>query len=611
VKKTVILVATVLLAVWLLREAGQRSGPRSAPALDAVGSRDGSLEPPDRVEVSPGARSILHRAPHAPVHGTFRAYRRTGSVFEHRFARLTLVGEGGEAHRIQLRGDSWSADLPTGTSLRVSEIRVDGRDAVPRRRELRVRTDEPVVIEADLAYAGNIRVVDASTARDLEQVTVVRARSLLEEGFLAPPPEVRASPDVFAESSPVSVPESRGMHTYWVGAAGYAWKRMSRRGDDPHERRVALEPGGTLVIDSSPNSAPATGTVEILRLTDAGEQLYLGFSMKKDAKSELAGMPPGAYRIQLRAHEPGNMPAVLRRAEANVVAGQSRIVWLREAVDTDAIATLEGEIETHGRTRSNLQLTIERIDASEAHEQAFLTIPGSMMSEARPGAYSWSTRRMSPGVYLLTVLPIGLELVQEVRPGEPSRVLIQLGELADLHVRVLDAEDGTELEGAALRVRHADSEGGWSIGSPAELAPGRFELFAYRSGYAGHHELLDLGPGHRELEIRLRPQRTYERDLVLRADDIDVPAEISFWASAEVTALDSNGELLGLTPLNLGSMDPMPRTSNAAAYARLRVTQPGTYRVRLPALPEHRRPEAIDLLVSEPPGATHTISLAR
>lgn len=586
-----------------------------APALDRDGAPDGrSAEaPPEHLALAsalgaatpPGRRSL--RSLHPYVLGT-ALFEPDGSTAECE-AKWLLRWEpvsGRQARLLTLVGE---LDLPGGSPgdrIRVIDASSGERSVSPRVREVVLGQDFDVVFEGDLPAQAGLRVVDGRTGEDLSEVRIV-PWTCSDSRYELPPVAAQRDGCGRVERPPLSLPGGLRHRAFWIGADGYAWRRI-RFGAASSDPLYALEPGGGVRILAEAPSNPgwsyhlrvrglSTGTSTPRTLTQ--EPLTASVPLQLD------GLLEGTHRIDFIARDSEGRETTVLEREVTVAAGEVTEL----AVDLGA----GWNPREQGRIRLDLLLedpadrTVFEVEVTALDPETSDTDSTPIVDdEPTPGlGFVWLSGWRPLGRHRVRVLPGTAEATVEVESGSKAWASLRVPALPKLSLWFTDAGTGAAVEGVDVYWREQGRDRWRAVdaslfpsGAPFPVALGPIEVALRAPGYrtlvteleiheAWNEELLDLtSVDPRDILVRLQQ------------DGHAVPIPTETWT--RVAVLDAGGE-----PARLGVRGSSRGTEEAGfadgASAWLTVDGPGAYSVSLPEIPGFEPPAAHTVVVADEP----------
>jgi hypothetical protein len=291
-----------------------------------------------------------------------------------------------------------------------------------------------------------LHVVDAETAAPLTQVSVLtKWRSDAGAGQDHPGPHFDADFFVRERPSPVRLPRVRGVRSYWVTAAGYAWSFLQVDHESGGQRYVRLERGGRLevqIVGKDP-------TIEIhfrLRSQSSGRVVTSFLVNEGTGWQRLWGVPPGDYDARVEIGSATGEVLELARAQTKVRAGETTQLHIDLGGDPILpLVPVKGVIvlpPTHAGLRPSLR--IRRAQGPPLHhEDAKVIGPGAMWRENGSDVLHWNADHLTSGRYLFVVEPFEQGVLVDVpqRPLEDVRI-----EVPDLYAVTVCAVDAKSRE---------------------------------------------------------------------------------------------------------------------------------------------------------------------
>lgn len=599
--------------VWLvLRSAPRRVDPRDieprtestaalthdGPLLDPTGtaarreevvapssSSAPSASPPAQRVTLRGSIVVLHENDeYAEVSGTFQLalWHGTSPVF------LDVKAADGRWQVVTDRPDAVSVErcrfgdrvaVPVDPSERIPFA--DGGEIA-----LRLRWPDPLVIH----------VRDAATGTELKGVRVVAIPDWEQESLVVPPRSWEV--DARRGDSPLRMRiDELGQGRFQVpGSAvlvrtdGYAWARVSFDPDRGGEVFADLQPACELEIRVVSEHAASQS---VLRVRRAGEAAPI-FEDDRDslALTTLDAIAAGDYEVAVHSRDPTQRPEVLASAPVRVETGQRSVVVLRLA-DARPISTVDVAgvlVVPRAWGVEHVELVAKLFDAPLSDAPLART-----MQLAKTGAwgaadeFAWRLDCVQAGRYELSIQNPPFGSIVEFPLGSATDARVEVPPPADVSVRVVDLVTGEpvplnwlawrmDLPGGAARrsppIERNPSSGSYEFRCPV----GEVVLDAAAAGdaYPGSLTSHTLAAGANPIVLKLA--RHTLMSITFRDGTRTLEPSLDLLRTLDVSARRGGGEVTEWT-----------FDSDAV---RVRVSEPGSYRVRLrEALPGYLLPE--------------------
>ena len=590
---------------------------------------------PDRVSTPAGTRRALEAQPEvsaiqpggtlgasrdevarAPLLGTLIVRDVDGHELASENGEFTILPIGPTPHPARLvpfqAGRFRLEDVPAGRIRiqRASTALEDGpRPVVFESAQFEHRPGEALLLVGHYVPDSTLRVVDASTGAELDSVSVLPREGHVEQ--LHPGPFNSAALCVRNRPSPVRLPRTRSIRSYWVTAPGHTWCHLKVDHDRGGERTVRLQPAGHLAIEASGHDETFAIFLRVYdRVTNrVAASCSLDFNDAGPTFQGFGGIAVGDYSVRAEIGELDDPPTVLDEQVVSVLAGMTTDVFLEpisrgipEAVAVSGTIVLPSGHE-------GLPVSLKILPANGARLRRWDTgaIDYAAMKwiDGADGVLTWYAERLTPGRYLFLVRPIQYGVLVDVPLTPIEDVRIELPRLQEVLVRVSEATSAVPVPDARLR---------WKRDLPVEAGPEGWVTLAMdpRSDHATL--LVPPGPilvsadaplhgqsfrsatiGNQPMELTLELPRSLLLEIVLRDGKANVP-----WV---------DGTTCTIQPVGGGG----PRTCTANGDGRMRATvkQPGLYEVTVLA-PEGYLPPAPALTrVAEGEAARLVIELSR
>lgn len=352
----------------------------------------------------------------------------------------------------------WSARVPSTVRLSYVGAYVDGHPASPIGDGTIALSAKQVDLEAVPWPRTNLRVIEAATGLDLDQVE-------LRWSDFGHMPEARCHPGEAGEgqirrtglSSPfeVELPGPALADTtmrLWVTAPGLAWKHVDVLLSAGGTRTVALEAGGDLEVFPS---GPRPGSPWLVALVEcSGEPPTPGSTVAWQAAApgeltRLDRLAPGTYIVRaiLSTLRPG-----LSGSSKNfeIRAGEvTRVSLPLVQPDPGPRVHLRGSLTWNEFTPTG-DLVIEPVWWATAQENVVLRPQDMTPDPDRPLKLHWDAGEVFCGEYLAIHDGAGLRQRFDTGTGSDFRIELTLPQQVALIVRVLDAWDGRPLPEARV-----------------------------------------------------------------------------------------------------------------------------------------------------------------
>lgn len=472
----------------------------------------------------------------------------SSSIREPWSARLRRGGLGGTVESVSSR--SPRVQGASGERFEWIHLEVNGQQARPTAPEFVLGDETVLSVRAYLLLDGFVRVVDAATGRDLPIVDVILAQQ--EEGrFLLPPGYGSRANVTRRAASPLEMPAARGRATYWLGAPGHAWRRITYSGAEGGTPVHALEAGCSLALRRKGDAGRYADVIVSLIYPGRGaaEEPFATTELPAGSDLNFEGLPPGDVlaRFTIRA---GDTPEFVIHEET-----------LRLEPRNDR--TFELDLATYwtppGFASLELLLDVTAEGDLDAYELALapvglrapVTLRKSVSSLRREGhgLRVWSADSLLAGRYQITVTPSGCSAEVELAVGEARFLELTLAAAPKLRLWCVDTSNGAPVEPDLIVFRRASaaSADSWRE-APIRGADGAFlvrteegpiELGVRASGFLTARSIVDVRPGENDAVVELVPSQGIELRVVLRCEDAELPISTEDWA--RVRLVDPGG----------------------------------------------------------------------
>jgi len=320
--RTGVVLAAVVAVLWLLlpREDRAPVSEERAPAVEPHRPADPAPLPLAKTapptETVPGSESPTPSSPaelQAPkatagpdlpegtIQGTVVVVDSQGVEHPVEDGSMKLTWWAGEGIQAQVLAGRWSVTpVPSrwgrlrpddGGRLEVEELKLGGRPAFVDRR-LEIPADDFVPIRAWWAGRSILRVVDAESRRDLEEVMVVDGEP---HGGLDHPGDSNRRTIRSGARSPIELPAESGLRSFYVRAPGYAWQSVFPNLLVGGEWVVPLRRSAELEVTLQ-NFDPASD-VEVRLHREPREVCAAVGRPSRDGTVRIADLAPGSYDL--------------------------------------------------------------------------------------------------------------------------------------------------------------------------------------------------------------------------------------------------------------------------------------------------------------------------
>ncbi len=480
--------------------------------------------------------------------GTIVAVDEAGREHRHEegsFRFVLWVGDSGQHLNVPVMDGVWEAEVLEGVRLEAQNIRLGGKPAFCDGKRISVPGDGKLAISAHWPRKAFLRVLDATTRIDLEGVVLVPEHPSQSNRDMPHPGNHPSASLLTAETrSPVDLAklisgsdDSNWRMNYWVRASGYAWGRIELDLRLGGERTLALKPAAQLEVKLV-GELPSTGWVLRLypRQPEEGEkaktlrsrgELHPVFEVKPepDRATAVDGLEPGDYRLTAEAGSWWKAPKAMGETFVTLEAGRKtqstlKITALPPKPESVPLAGTLYVPPAWGSVRPDL--TLEALDNEEIGENE---IRGRQDLQAAsisgtPGRFIWDAGEVPPGRYKIEVgldaLSIEWDHFVKVGPGGDKGVRIELGEPAEVAVRVVDEKTGLDVtvEQLEWHMEVRPEAGGWSDNEVKEKkgntfvfrAPvGPITIGSDSEEYVTSTQEIDVRPGRNDVTLKVTP----------------------------------------------------------------------------------------------------------
>ncbi len=510
------------------------------------------------------------------------------------------------------RGD-WSLALESEHDWTHVEVRVPTVDGLTARLErplgeVLFSPEEPLDLVLRQRPPAVLRVLDAQTGRELDGVCVTGLSSPLLRGATYPGRLANFDCGRPRQPSPVDIDPLQGGGAdafLFVGAPGYAWRRLTYDFVAGGTRTVHLERGASISIQGLfPGAEPRTFVrLYALRAKPAFGELDEALWSQPEHKGspeeliceallahgplEVRDLAPGTYRAALEVGVRPTPAGVLAERSVELVPGAGiRVQLVGEPPSERNTATLAGTVRApdNGRVLERLPLVFAPEEAEESLARETFRVDARPTGESGPGwrEFAWSIAHAPVGRLRIEIPLLGFRASFDLPPGGRDDLRIEVPALAILSVGLaqdsrgprqgrpmLRWEHGTHADslfGAPQRVQWLGAMESWRIAVPA--GPVRLSVISPGEGYCEHR--IELVPGEQELTLRLNPISGLRLRLLEGGTPVDLPPA----HDVRLRPLGPRGRLVYV---------------EGNAFTRtLSVDEPGTYRLELPRVPGYQ-----------------------
>lgn len=557
VNKLVLAAAAGLIAVgalWFAMRNDPDAAPlaASAPTIEALaGLLDVSPAPTDETrppESAENARTALDVEAATPaaddglveVTGTFTLIedsgRRRTDLDGLLWVQFRSADGRAEDNLFEVLTGRWSARVPSTVHLHLGGVFAEGQPARLIGDRTIVPSAEPVELEAVPWPRTTLRVVDASTGLDLDDVEL-RWSTINQMTMAERHPGDPGPMDVQRQglSSPFEV-EWLGMIDesisvrLWVHVPGMAWNWCDVLPQAGGQRTVELTPGGDLEVYPTGPRPEVSWRIYLVELEGGQPESRKVVAWQTPAEGEVTrfdGLAPGTYRVGAVSlvlatdHEGTSETFEVKAGETTRVS-----LSLEEFQAARARTHLTGTLRWSEGTPLN-DLRIDPIDARDLQEMLFLSLDRMTPDPEQPRTLHWDAGEVIRGEYLALDFASGLRHRFSTGEGPTFRLDLELAPRAQIVVRAFDARDGSSIPNAQAAWSVVDEKGGplesW-LERKDEFGQGfvRLDVPAQEvvlsitaPGRTTHRETLRMDPGEvRELEVQLARETGLEVRLV-------------------------------------------------------------------------------------------------
>ncbi|MDE0916265.1 MAG: hypothetical protein OSB57_13905, partial [Planctomycetota bacterium] len=479
-----------------------------------------------------------------------------------------------EFHLDDFELDSFSASVPWGSNLTgpITNLRLD--------------------LIAQESRGATFHVVDGASGEHLTGVVVAVLQNFDGDSLVHPEATatIHEDLDLVVENGVSPVLVERGedeqgfhLHSYWVGAEGYAWTRVDVNFTFGGEYRVPLVAAGGLtvtVLDPEGSLSRGGHKFMTLRREEAGPLLSFG-APDESLTCHWEALPAGSFVVALEEEHPVLSPRTLCSAPITITPGATSQIELRPTPGTVSV----GPLPCTGTLRSarhwvEAGLRIEFVfnptgtrlaeSASTVHTKDLIQDPHV------PDLYHWASELESPGSWQAVSRAASICVDFEVGPQGAHGVELVIPDPVQLRLRIVDKLEGFPLLQPVIHTGYN--------GSP--LKHSYFYLDITHEPASGTH-ILTLPTGELSLSLRCEGYARVEDTLTLPPEGLELTYKLDrniriqplFWddhAQVAVNLLDSKLTLKHLD--GNGKLD-------VVYWDFFTVTRPGRYQVEVEGIP--------------------------
>ena len=374
-------------------------------------------------------------------------------------------------------------------------------------------------------------------------------------------------------------------HTYWARAKGYAWQSIRIDTKHPATQVVALQPGGSLIVDT--RQLPALIRVVDLhdshrqtihwaniRIRDASpaatgtsnSQPFLKMQPVSNKQTIIRWLPVGDWKVEVAANN-GDPSTLIASAIAQVRAGKTTTVRMEQADRPRPTSRVLVDVSMVIPAQWNADVQLKLLPAGSTTMYGHCTVPFESMVLRNNHTYL-SSEDLTAGDYLAVVDGTGYQQPVRIAGPERQQLTIEVPPPATVRLRVVDEVSGRPIEQDGWSPawfwnpdQYRQDQGYHSMKPIAGNAfesrapPGTIAIGAAPEGYLYTKRRFTITPGTNDLTLPM--QRAFGIEITLHDGTEKIPWPIRLTAQL----LDSNGK-----PVEI------QRKGH-----RISVRQPGTY----------------------------------
>ena len=392
----------------------------------------------------------------------------------------------------EFTGGEFSIDARPGTRLLVLGASLGERLISPRTPSVLLGAEPVVTLVGDLPAQGHVRVIDARRGVDLPNVLVV-PWTCGERSTALPPLAALRGGCARSAPSPLALPANPEHVSYWIGASGFAWRRIEY-GISSGTPVYGLEAGGNLDVDVRlPRDLSTEFVLRLERTVEGSSRVEELAEELLDSSTplEFSGLPAGRIVARVLARRQGEEDRTVVERDVEVESGAAAELvleldsWWRPADFGEIALALLLEAESNATA---LHVRIESLDSesldTEARDER--RVPLAWLPRDDDGRPLWRSGARLAGRYRVSVPPSSAALEVRVQAGSFARATLVVPALPELRLWTLDAATQTPVQVERVVWRAVDPAAGsdWNVvtarraGEFAQLcvAPGRIEV---------------------------------------------------------------------------------------------------------------------------------------
>jgi len=486
-------VALLLAGLWWLKADSSAEPPKITPAA-SEGPTTSDSPPPSTAAAEP-ARVVKEAGPSstrdrvsgdlATAPPAIEDAQEEGALLRGRFEVLDQHGvlhttASGSFVPVLWNGNHWDNGkavsvteghfqlrLAEGQELGISSIRLGDRQTwtSPEDR-YSASGQEDVVIQARWPGLTILHVFGSDSGVGLDNVSVVHHGDNLAHPGIAGPKNLI----VEGASSPIEIAAPDKMTfpvgSYWVGAPGYTWQRLTLDLSRGSERQVHLDRGGEVLVHIArgkvgedllrraslrlhvlPSASDDPEQPNALPSREAwGDQVFQA-EVDESTPMLISGAAPGDYVALVEIGDYWDEPLVLGQTALGLEAGRVSDAWIR--LEAPQLARtpvpLAGTLLLpEAWDLSSLALHFEPLDlpggGSERRHSLFLSDMYPVAQHS--GLYRWRLPPVQPSRYLVRILSPQHQSIVDTGPNGNEAARIEIGAPADVELQLREDETG-------------------------------------------------------------------------------------------------------------------------------------------------------------------------
>jgi hypothetical protein len=342
---------------------------------------------------------------------------------------------------VRFDGPDWSVPVDHAHNYTVCAVTLDGYDHVY------ILLSQPIVpsastsgYEVEVSTFPCLRVVEEGAMIDLTDIALLACSDMGLGGGIAHPGSLGAV--VGGWSSPIATSQmSEGQ--YWVAAKGFSWKLISVP-NIAHRAvtQVELTRSASLELSIANADEDHEFDVIILRSDSGGQSTFSNVTNSL----VIDGLQPGRYTIGLMSKIRDRESQILDRRDVALQRGDAHRIQFDCASDvSDAGVRVTGYISKTRQSPSPdieiNKIVLKRVESPFRVEpiRREVALGDELRYHETEGYWEWSPIIMSPGLYSIELMPVGLRFHADVPSADVHVVDLELPEAFYAHIDFVDS----------------------------------------------------------------------------------------------------------------------------------------------------------------------------